>query len=81
MHLIVLKIQKEYKNIAIWLIESFFVHFIGLKTQNQKFEITLSSYSEGFTWSGFDLVDLVTVVAFFAVVANIFEILFSSDSG
>ena len=88
MHLIVLKIQKENKNIAIWMIERlmvFFVHLIGLKIQNHKFEIAFSSDSEGLNWSVVDLVnvvvDLVTVVAFFAVVADVVDILFSSDSG
>ena len=61
------------------------MHLIGLKIQNHKFEIAFSSDSEGLNWSVVDLVnvvvDLVTVVAFFAVVADVVDILFSSDSG
>ena len=60
------KRKQKYCNSVAWC---FFVYLIGLKIQNHKFDIAFSSDSEGFTWSGVDLVnvvvDLVTVVLFF----------------
>ena len=61
------------------------MYLIGLKIQNHKFDIAFSSDSEGFTWSGVDLVnvvvDLVKVVAFLQLLSMLLIFSFPQTVG